>query len=110
MTVKLMSLVTSVLAIIATSSATAQVIDDREMRQQARIDQREAAGQLTSSQAQQLLTAEKHLLRVEARMRWQYGGDLSQAQRDALQRLADQDRALITRMARSNVNIAARHQ
>lgn len=110
MTVKLMSLVTSVLTIVATSSATARMIDDREMRQEARIDQREAAGQLTRSQAQQLMSAEKHLLRVEARMRWQYGGDLSQVQRDALQRLADQDRAAITRMARGSVNTAARHQ
>lgn len=106
MMIKLVSLLPAIAAIISTSSAAAQAIDERVMRQEARIDDSEAAGRLTKSQAQELMSAEKHLMEVESMMRWKYGGHLSQRQRHELEVLADQRRAAISRMTRTNSRTA----
>jgi hypothetical protein len=69
MTIRLISSLASVAAIILTSSATAHAVDARVLRQQTRIEEAEAAGQLTKSEAQQLMSAENHVLEVESLMR-----------------------------------------
>jgi hypothetical protein len=43
-------------------------------------------------------------------MRWQYGGDLSQPQRQALQKLADQNSAAIFRTTHSSGHADIRGQ
>jgi hypothetical protein len=110
MTINLISSLASVAAVLATSSAIAQTINGRVMRQQTRIEELEAAGQLTKSQAQQLMSAENHVLGVESLMRWQYGGDLSQPQRQVLQKLADQNSAAISIMSHGDARAAVRGQ
>ena len=100
MTTRVFLLFASVAAVALTTPAIAQTIDQRETRQEAQIQQDEAAGLLTHAQADQLRSAETHLLRTEARMRWQYGGHLSQLQLQTLQRLANQDSQAIYRMTR----------
>lgn len=90
----------SVAAAALITPAIAQTIDLREMREEEQIRQDEAAGLLSHSQAQQLLSAEAHLLQTEARMRWKYGGHLSQLQRQTLERMANQDSETIYKMTR----------
>ncbi|MGN6588690.1 MAG: hypothetical protein ACTHKE_00135 [Sphingomicrobium sp.] len=84
------------------SAVIAQTIEQRETRQVQRIEQAEAAGKLTPAQANQLKSSEEHLLRTEALMRWQYGGDLSQFDRQELQGMANQDSATISRAIKPN--------
>ena len=100
MTRKQILLFASAAAAALTAPAVAQTIDQRETRQEEQIRQDQAAGLLTPSQAQQLRSAETHLLRTEARMRWQYGGDLSQLQRRTPERMANHDSQAIFQMTR----------
>lgn len=88
----------TIVTLAMVSSAAAQSIGQRVEHQQERIDQGLAARQLTAAQAQQLRSLEMRLQRVEADMRWQYGGDLSQRQRRTLQQMADQNSAAIHRL------------
>lgn len=88
----------TIVTLAMASSAAAQSIGQRVEHQQERIDQGLAARQLTAAQAQQLRSLEMRLQRVEADMRWQYGGDLSQRQRRTLQQMADQNSAAIHRL------------
>ena len=86
-------------ATVATAfPAIAQQIDQREQRQEQRIRQGEASGQLTPAEARRLHYLEMRLHRTEARMRWRNGGRLSPWQRQRLQRMADRDSAAIARL------------
>lgn len=89
-------------AAIATVSAAipvaAQPINQREHRQEQRIRQGAATGQLTPAEARRLQFLEMRLHRTEARMRSQNGGRLSPWQRRRLQRMANQDSAAIRRL------------
>lgn len=78
--------------------AAAQPVSQREYRQEQRIRQGEASGQLTPVEARRLQFLEMRLHRAEARMRWQNGGRLSPWQRRRLQQMANQDNAAIYRL------------
>ena len=104
MTTKQILLFASVAAAALATPGIAQSIDQRETRQEEQIREDEAAGLLTHSQAQQLRSAETHLIQTESRMRWQYGGDLSQLQRQTLQRMANEDSEAIFRMTGSTAH------
>lgn len=82
----------------AAMPAVAQQIDQREHRQEQRIRQGEATGQLTPREARRLQFLEMRLHRTEARMRWHNGGRLSPWERRRLQRMADADSAAIARL------------
>ncbi|HZU51059.1 MAG TPA: hypothetical protein VE968_04205 [Sphingomicrobium sp.] len=75
----------------------AQQIDQREHRQEQRIRQGEASGQLTRSEARRLQYREMRLHRLEARMRMRNGGRLAPWQRRRLQQMANRDSAAIYR-------------
>lgn len=88
------------IAIVTAGAAmpvAAQQIDQREHRQEQRIRQGEATGQLTPTEARRLHYREMRLHRAEARMRWRNGGRLSPWQRRRLQRMANRDSAAIYR-------------
>jgi hypothetical protein len=78
--------------------AAAQPVNQREYRQEQRIRQGEASGQLTPREARRLQFLEMRLHRTEARMRWRNGGRLSPWQRRRLQQMANQDSAAIYRL------------
>ena len=86
------------IGLTAALPATAQPINQREYRQEQRIRQGEATGQLTPAEARRLHYLEMRLHRTEARMRWHNGGSLSPWQRRRLQRMADRDSAAIQRL------------
>lgn len=78
--------------------AAAQPVNQREYRQEHRIRQGEASGQLTPAEARRLQFLEMRLHRTEARMRSENGGRLSPWQRRRLQQMANQDSAAIYRL------------
>lgn len=82
----------------ASMPATAQQIDQREHRQEQRIREGVASGQLTPAEAHRLHFLEMRLHRTEARMRWQNGGRLSRWERRRLQQMANRDSAAIYRL------------
>jgi len=78
--------------------AAATPIGQREQRQEQRIRQGEASGQLTPAEARRLQFLEARLQRTEARMRARNGGRLDAAQRHRLQQMANQDSRAIARL------------
>jgi DNA-binding CsgD family transcriptional regulator len=78
--------------------AVAQQIDQREHRQEQRIRNGVATGQLTPAEARRLRFLEARLHRMEARMRWENGGRLTPMERRRLQRMANEDSAAIARL------------
>lgn len=78
--------------------AAAQPVNQRQSRQEQRIRQGEASGQLTPREARRLQFLEMRLHRTEARMRSENGGRLSPWQRRRLQQMASQDSAAIYRL------------
>ncbi len=92
-------LATAALATVgAAMPAMAQQIDQREHRQEQRIRQGEATGQLTPREARRLQYLEMRLHRTEARMRMENGGRLSWRERRRLQQMANADSAAIYRL------------
>ena len=92
-------LATAAIATIGTAlPAVAQPINQREHRQEQRIRQGEASGQLTPAETRRLRFLEARLHRTEARMRWRSGGRLSALQRRRLQQMANRDSAAIYRL------------
>jgi len=88
----------AIATVTATAPALAQTVNQREHRQEQRIRQGEATGQLTPSEARRLQFLEMRLHRTEAEMRYRNGGRLTAWQRHRLQRMADRDSAEIRRL------------
>ena len=90
--------VAAILTIASAVPAAAQTVDQREHRQEQRIRQGEASGQLTPAESRRLRFLELRLHRTEARMRWRNGGQLSPSQRRRLQQEENRDSAAINRL------------
>ncbi|HEX6784549.1 MAG TPA: hypothetical protein VF098_07840 [Sphingomicrobium sp.] len=78
--------------------ATAQTVNQREVRQDQRIQQGVHSGQLSRAEAQRLRYLEMRLHRTEARLRWRHGGRLTVQDRRRLQMMADRDSREIRRL------------
>lgn len=78
--------------------ATAQTVNQREMRQQQRISQGVRSGQLSRPEAQRLRYLELRLRRTQARLRWRHGGHLTMRDRQRLQMMAQRDSREIYRL------------
>ena len=78
--------------------ATAQTVNQREMRQQQRINQGAQSGQLSRPEAQRLRYLEMRLRRTQARLRWRHGGRLTMQDRQRLQMMERQDSRAIYRL------------
>jgi hypothetical protein len=78
--------------------AAAQPVDQREHRQEQRIQQGERSGALTSGEARRLQHREGRLHRTEARMRHRHGGGLTRHERKRLQRMENRDSRAIHRL------------
>lgn len=78
--------------------AAAQGIDQREHRQEQRIQQGERSGALTPREAGRLQHREMRLHRTEARMRWRNDGRLNHRQRERLARMENHDSRAIYRL------------
>jgi hypothetical protein len=78
--------------------ATAQMVNQREVRQHQRIRQGVRTGQLSRAEAQRLRYLEARLRRTEARLRWRHGGRLTVQDRQRLQAMERRDSAEIYRL------------
>jgi Ni/Co efflux regulator RcnB len=81
-----------------TVPAAAQGVDQRQHRQEQRIQQGERSSALTPREAGRLQHRETRLQRSEARMRWQNDGRLSHRQRERLARMENHDSRAIYRL------------
>ncbi|MGN6849172.1 MAG: hypothetical protein ACTHJK_06820 [Sphingomicrobium sp.] len=88
----------AIATVTATAPVLAQTVNQREHRQEQRIRQGEATGQLTPREARRLQFLEARLHRTQAEMRWRNGGHLSRWQRHRLQEMANRDSAAIYRL------------
>lgn len=96
---RMLVLATAAIATVSAAlPATAQPINQREHRQEQRIRQGEATGQLRPGEARRLQFLEMRLHRTEARMRSENGGRLAPWQRRRLQQIANRDSAAIDRL------------
>ena len=84
-------------AVMLASAAQAQSVNQREGRQQARIDQGVASGRLTAGEAVRDERQQGRIDATEARMRANNGGRLSYNQRTRLEHRQDRASAHIYR-------------
>lgn len=88
----------AIATVTATAPVLAQTVNQRANRQEQRIREGRATGQLTPAEARRLRFLEMRLRRTEAEMRYRNGGRLSRWQRHRLQVMANRDSAEIYRL------------